>query len=173
MQFLDGSALASLFRSFNGSSNSAKAQSDSGNVSRSIQWVGAFCREDGVEIFADASRTQDSQASVGEGEGDDPLVPTFEIPPLASSQYASNLSLFAPPSQSTSSAITTLGAFTASSLNSPDYTLPGLNWVLQKNQTWTSPQQGRLAVRIVDRLRTELCVFIPQTFLQILRGGRP
>jgi len=151
MQFVDGSALASLFRSFSVSSSSsnAKVQSAVGESSRSIQWVGGYCREDGTEIFPNAAAIENKQSLVAEGEGDDSFVPTFEVPPVASSQYASNLSLFAPPSQSTSSTITTLGAFTPSSLTSPDYTLPGLNWALQKDQTWTSPKHWSYSETLV------------------------
>ena len=151
MQFVDGSALASLFRSFSVSSSSSnvKAQSVSSESSRAIQWVGGFCREDGAEIFPNLAEIDNKQTLVAEGEGDDSFVPTFEVPPLASSQYASNLNLFAPPSQSTSSTITTLGAFTPCSLTNPDYSLPGLNWALQMDQTWTSPQQWSYSETLV------------------------
>lgn len=103
MQFVDGSALAKLFESFSFASANENTQRAAGDSSRLIQWVGGFCREDGVMVFPEATRIESNHSLVAEGEGDDPLVPTFVIPPLASSQYASDLRLFAPPSQSTSS----------------------------------------------------------------------
>ena len=79
------------------SSSNANVQDAASESKRAIQWVGGFCREDGAEIFPNAAVFENKQSMMAEGEGNDSFVPTFEVPPLASSQYASNLSLFAPP----------------------------------------------------------------------------
>ncbi|MFN9418060.1 MAG: hypothetical protein ACK578_11310, partial [Pirellula sp.] len=118
-----------------------------------VQWVGAFCDVDGTEVFPLSQSSNVVMSRLPEGEGDDDddesIVPEVDFPTLESSSHIGEFDLFLPPSPSSSSSLTTFGAFTAASLTNPDLTLPGLNWVHLVDVYWVSPTQWSFTESLV------------------------
>ncbi len=135
-QFVDGSVIGILFQPFQRQASSQtfrRAENPSNRTT--LSWVGAFCSEDGTEIFPSSLTKQTLNAGEGESS-EESLIPAIAAPPMDSTSHDGSFTSFAPSTQSSFSTIETFGAFTPSSLSNPDLTLDGLHWVLERNLTW-------------------------------------
>ncbi|MFN8742222.1 MAG: hypothetical protein ACK5YR_20020, partial [Pirellula sp.] len=115
-----GSMIRSLFASLTSSSpsNSTQSFSERSVATSTKEWFGAFCTIDGHVQFVENSGLSGGMAPwyVPEGEapdeGDDGIVPSFEIPELQSVSHAGSYSTFSPATAGNSNSIVTFGSFT-------------------------------------------------------------
>ena len=136
---VDLSAIAHQRGANIGSTATRRVPSD-GRMTQPVQWVGAYCTVDGEQIHPNSVMMT---LPLGEGEGEDAsesIVPELDVPELEFTSYTGALNDFTPSQQTGRNEITSFGLFTASSLMNPDFTLPGLNWVRQVDQTWVSAE---------------------------------
>ncbi len=126
-----------------------------------VQWVGAYCTAEGEIVFPeDDFSGMEMFLLLGEGEGSEEeedwlisVIPQVELPPLEFVDYTGQLNSFIPSQQTNISQITTYGSFTPSSLTNPNFSLPGLHWAKQVEQTWVSSTEWSLTETFVMSFR--------------------